>query len=155
VGALRRRRALLPQDIPWVVAAIGFVVLVSANTAVQRRQTHKREVTIERILKVQQALERYAIDNAGRFPPQKVGLSALVEPPGPDVQPQPLRWCGPYVTSQEDLRDGWGRPFWYLVGGPGDPPRPYELFSQGADNSDGGKSMDADIDAWDPDTLVP
>jgi len=139
----------------WVSAGIAFVVLLSARNNIYRRELHKREVTIQRILAVQTALEKYAIDNAGRFPSPQLGLQVLLNPPPPDVHPRPLRWLGPYVNSPEDLKDGWGRPFWYLIGGPGDPPRPYQLFSYGRDNSDGGTGMDADIDVWDPDSLVP
>jgi general secretion pathway protein G len=155
VAALGRDGAIAPLRLVLVSAAITGIVLAGARNSVHRQELRKREITINRILAVQEALEKYAIDNAGRFPPARVGLSLLIKPPPPDLKPQPLRWEGPYLPSEEYLRDGWGRPFWYLEKGFGDPPKPYQLFSYGRDNSDGGTGLDADIDVWEPDSLVP
>ncbi len=143
-----------------------LIVLVAAALAVMlgegggklyiaRRQWQKRRVTIERIERVRKALIDYAIDNAGYFPSGKEGLRALLERPA-DV---PVRWRGPYLADPQDVKDGWGRPFSYFLNPPnrdGTPaPHPFELLSRGRDNSDGGTGLDADIDAWDPATLLP
>jgi len=132
-----------------------FLALTFIQRIAHRKQLERREITIQRLLIVREGLERYAVDNAGRFPPPEPGLKLLISPPPPDMKPKPLRWRGPYVPSAETLLDGWGRPFHYCLGGPGDPPPPYQLWSSGADNSDGGTGMDADINVWQPDTLVP
>ena len=162
-------------ELALIAVAAGIVVLGVVHGTVAKRESSRREITIERILIVQQGLEKYAIDNAGKFPPtslpakktqpgekpspgvgvEKLGLNLLMEAPPKDLRPQPLRWKGPYVPGAEYLEDGWGRRFRYCLGGRGDPGPPYVLWSPGADNSDGGTGMDADIDVWSPDSLVP
>lgn len=158
-----------------LAGAVGLVVLGLANRATSKRDASRREITIQRILVVQEGLEKYAIDNAGRFPPtsvpprkvkpgqkplpgvgvEKLGLNLLVAPPSKDMRPQPIRWKGPYVPSPEYLYDGWGRKFQYCLGGFGDPSPPYDLWSPGAVNNKGETRTDADIDVWKPDSLVP
>ena len=158
-----------------IAVAAGILVLWLVRATVAKRESSRREITIDRILIVQQGLEKYAIDNAGKFPPtsvparkvkpgekpspgegvEKLGLNLLVERPPKDMSPQPLRWKGPYVPGPEYLVDGWGRMFRYCLGGRGDPGPPYVLWSPGADDSDGGTGLDADIDVWSPDSLVP
>lgn len=143
------------RDFLLALLIFAFLVYRFAEGVAHRRQVQRREVTIQRILLVQEGLERYAVDNAGQFPPASAGLELLIKPPPPNMKPQPLRWRGPYVPSAETLLDGWGRPFHYCDKGGGDPPLPYLLWSPGADNSDGGTGMDADINVWNPDSLVP
>ncbi|MCX7599739.1 MAG: type II secretion system protein GspG [Armatimonadetes bacterium] len=142
------------RDFLLALLILAFLAYRYAERVAQRRQLQRREVTIHRILLVQEGLERYAVDNAGHFPPDKPGLELLIKPPS-NVRPRPLRWRGPYVPSAETLLDGWGRPFHYCDKGSGDPPRPYMLWSPGADNSDGGTGMNADVNVWNPDSLVP
>jgi hypothetical protein len=164
-----------PWELALIVLAVGVLVLGFAQRAVNKREDSRRQVTIERILVVQEGLEKYAIDNAGRFPPtslpapkvkpgekpapevgsDQLGLNLLVAPPPKDMHPQPIRWKGPYVPGPEYLKDGWGRPFRYGLGGRGDPAPAYSLWSAGADDSDGGTGANADIDVWKPDSLVP
>ena len=155
MGHETRQGGMKPRELAIVTVVVGIVILMAAKSAADRHQQRKREITIERILAVQEALEKYAIDNAGRFPPSKDGLKWLVEKPPADAKPAPLRWRGPYLPSREYLYDGWGRPLRYCRGGRGDPPHAYELWSPGRDNSDRGEGLDADIDVWDPDSLVP
>lgn len=152
-GASRRGIAL--ARLLLLAFVIAFVAYRFVQHVTHQKQHERREITIQRLLVVREALERYAVDNAGRFPPVNPGLQLLISPPPPDMKPKPLRWRGPYVPSPEMLLDGWGRPFHYCLGGTGDPAPPYQLWSNGADNSDGGTGMDADINVWQPDTLVP
>ncbi|MBC7287238.1 MAG: type II secretion system protein GspG [Armatimonadetes bacterium] len=136
-----------------ILAVVGCVVFSVAESAGRRNALKKRQITIDRILVVRDALEKFAIDNAGFFPPTNVGLSVLVEKPAkPDRRI--VRWNGPYLPSRQYLYDGWGRPFHYCRGGRGDPPHPYELWSYGPDNRDDGPSLFDDVDVWKPDSLV-
>lgn len=171
----RRGEPRKPLELVLIAAAVGVVVLGFVQRAVNQRDDSRRKITIQRILVVQQGLEKYAIDNAGRFPPtslpapktkpgeppvpqaspDQLGLNLLVAPPPKDMKPQPIRWKGPYVPGPEYLKDGWGRPFRYGLGGRGDPPPAYSLWSPGADGCDGGTGANADIDVWKPDSLVP
>ncbi len=140
-----------------LVLLVGAVVavFVAVRTYAQRQELHRREITIQRILAIREALEKYAMDNAGRFPPSEPGLTLLIEPPKGELATRVLRWKGPYLPSRQYLLDGWGQPFRYCRGGRGDPPKPYELWSYGRDGHSGGHGLDADIDIWNPDSLVP
>ena len=138
-----------------IAFVLGISIFATVHTSAQRRALKRREITIQRILAVREGLEKYAIDNAGRFPPTNPGLKLLVDPPSPEMKKHVLRWKGPYVKSREYLIDAWGRPFHYCRGGRGDPPHKYELWSCGRDGCDGGSGEDADIDVWDPNSLAP
>lgn len=85
------------------------------------------------------ALDLYSLDT-GRYPGTDLGLQALVsQPSGTD------RWNGPYLKKSYVPKDPWGNEYRYES--PGDH-GPYELYSLGADNSEGGSGEDADILSW-------
>jgi general secretion pathway protein G len=151
----RPKRGMSLAEIALTAAVLAAVILLVFQSLATRSELRRRELTIKRILAVQDALEKFAVDNAGRFPPESLGLRVLLEPPPLTSGYRLLRWRGPYLPGAEYLFDGWGRPFWYRLDGPGDPPRPYQLWSYGRDNSDGGQGADADIDVWNRDSLVP
>lgn len=82
------------------------------------------------------ALELYALDNGG-YPPQQIGLQALVKPPlGVPA------WRGPYLKRAEGLLDPWGRAYHYRIPGAGGGP---EVFTLGRDNAPGGAGEDQDL----------
>ena len=113
----------------------------------------QRRLTLDRLATSEDALAKYAIDNAGVFPTTEQGLAALLQKPS--KPPQPRDWRGPYLARAEMLRDAWGRKFLYVQPGPGSPPRPYDLWSLGADGAEGGQGPKADILSWDRTTQLP
>ncbi len=87
---------------------------------------------------LEKAIDQYRLDT-GRFPPQEVGLVALVAKP--DNEP---RWSGPYLRKGIPL-DPWGRPYVYRIPGTrGD----YELLSYGKDGQQGGTGDAEDLRNW-------
>ncbi len=134
-----------------LLIALAFLVmklLVSGSVADQRK------LTISRLEMIGEALTKYGIDNGGQFPTTDQGLVALLEPP--DIDPKPHNWCGPYLSDTGTMADAWGRRFHYVrPGGSANPPRPYDLWSLGADGAEGGQGPDADILSWDRTTLLP
>ncbi len=82
------------------------------------------------------SLELYALDNGG-FPPQQLGLNALVEPPS-----GARRWRGPYLKKSEGLIDPWGTPYQYRIPGRNGA---FELLTLGRDNAPGGEGEDQDL----------
>ncbi len=133
-----------------LLIALAFLVmklLVSGSVADQRR------LTITRLEAVADGLTKYAIDNGGLFPTTEQGLDALLALPALD--PVPHNWRGPYLPAPVITEDTWGRGFHYVrPGGPANPPRPYDLWSLGADGAEGGEALDADILSWDRTTLL-
>ncbi len=85
-------------------------------------------------------LDLYKLDT-GHFPKGEEGLKALVVRPA-DVK----RWNGPYVKQQASLTDPWGSAYQYRQ--PGQHGGPYDLFSLGADQAEGGTGEDADVTSW-------
>ena len=87
---------------------------------------------------LEKAIDQYRLDT-GRFPPQEVGLVALVERPNNEP-----KWAGPYLKKSVPL-DPWGRPYIYKVPGQrGD----YDLLSYGKDGRQGGAGDAEDVRNW-------
>jgi general secretion pathway protein G len=85
------------------------------------------------------ALDSYRLD-VGRYPSTSAGLEALITSPSGEEG-----WSGPYLKKEEVPHDPWGRPYHYESPGEhGD----YDLYSYGADNSEGGEGENRDIVSW-------
>lgn len=83
------------------------------------------------------ALDLFYID-AGRYPNNSEGLTALVQRPnGVDV------WSGPYVKGGHVPNDPWGKTYQYRF--PVEHNPPYEILSLGSDGQEGGAGTAADI----------
>ncbi|NSW58548.1 MAG: type II secretion system protein GspG [Armatimonadetes bacterium] len=158
VASPRRRRRSRAR---FIVA--GIILLSTAFVAVQlgaRQPADPRAVTVEHMRAIEDALDRYAVDNGGLLPADgeqipaknRQGLAALLKRPSQGTLPP--NWRGPYLADEAFLLDGWGRPFHYVSPGSGDPPNPYELWSWGSDNALGGSGLAADMRSWEPATLA-
>lgn len=138
------------------LAYLGLCVLLAFLVVARlsvRDRTDARAMTIERMGLIRDALDRYAVDNGGMLPTTDQGLRALLT--RPTQPPLPRNWCGPYLDDHNIIFDGWGRKLNYVMPGGGPEPRPYDLWSLGADNAEGGSGAAADIKSWEPETLNP
>lgn len=119
-----------------IIALLATVVTPQVWRYMGQARTETARVQLSAITT---AMELYALDNGG-YPPQQVGLAALVR------QPQgAARWRGPYLKKAEGLSDPWGRPYGYKIPGR---QSPYEVFTLGRDNATGGTGEDQDIVSW-------
>jgi general secretion pathway protein G len=84
-------------------------------------------------------LDMYRLE-VGRYPTTDEGLQALVEaPPGVNG------WNGPYLKKKQLPKDPWGKEYEYKSPGEhGD----YDLYTLGADNSEGGTGESQDVVSW-------
>lgn len=130
-----------------IIIVAAYYLLRSGSPA----DMHARSV--QRLEIICEALTKYALDNGGVFPTTDQGLPALLEEP--TKSPRPVNWRGPYLDREALPQDAWGREFHYVAPATGDPPRPYDLWSLGADNQEGGKGADADLESRDRTTLLP
>ena len=122
-----------------LLIVLGILALLAGLVAPQVLRylgTARTETARIQINSIVSALELYALDNAG-YPPQQVGLSALIQPPQGAA-----RWNGPYLKKAEGLIDPWGRPYQYRVPGRNGP---FEIFTLGRDNAPGGAGEDRDV----------
>jgi general secretion pathway protein G len=85
---------------------------------------------------IESALDLYRLD-AGKYP---ASLDALVTPPAGEE-----RWRGPYLKKATGLTDPWGETFQYRS--PGQHGE-YDVYSFGADKTEGGDGEDQDIKSW-------
>ena len=76
----------------------------------------------------------------GRYPSSAEGLEALVEAP-----PGMPNWNGPYLKKKIVPVDPWGNAYHYRSPGENGA---YDLYSLGADNSEGGEGDNRDIVSW-------
>jgi general secretion pathway protein G len=90
------------------------------------------------------ALDMYQIDNF-RYPTTEQGLEALVK--APTVEPYAKNWrTRGYIRGGKVPTDQWGKSYIYRQ--PGSDGRPYELYTYGADEKEGGEGEDADFSIW-------
>lgn len=103
--------------------------LSSANTDTARLQIHDLSA----------ALDLYRLE-VGRYPTTAEGLQALVEAP-----PGATAWNGPYLKKKAVPKDPWGHEYYYRSPGQHGP---FDLYSLGADNAEGGEGENQDVVNW-------
>lgn len=82
------------------------------------------------------ALDMYRLD-VGSYPN---ALAALVEAPSGAAN-----WNGPYLKKKKIPADPWGNDYQYTAPGENGP---YDLYSLGSDNSQGGEGEAQDVVSW-------
>jgi general secretion pathway protein G len=123
-----------------VLVILGLIAAVFAGPRIfQYLGTAKTEAAKIQIERIGSALDLYRLE-VGRYPSDSEGLEALVvEPAGVPT------WNGPYLNKREALLDPWGQPFHYRF--PGEQGE-YDLYSLGADNTEGGEGENRDVTSW-------
>jgi general secretion pathway protein G len=143
-AAERRQRAQRQAGFTLIELLVVLVILglLSAFVAPQvlnylgRAKTDAARAQIQNIASI---LDLYRLEN-GRYPAEEDGLEALVEPP-----PDAPSWNGPYVKRRDALTDPWGQ--FYVYRFPGDH-GDFDLYSLGADGTEGGEGENQDITSW-------
>jgi general secretion pathway protein G len=121
-----------------VLVLIGLIAAVAIPQVMKLLESAKAKTAKLQLDTVSQSLTVYQLD-IGEYPSVQQGLSALmVAPAGLDA------WNGPYVKSERQLKDPWGRPLIYSAPGKRGP---FDLMTLGADGKEGGKGDDADLTA--------
>ncbi len=85
------------------------------------------------------SLDLYRLE-VGNYPTAEQGLEALVIPPV-----EAINWNGPYLKKKVVPKDPWG--FAYSYRSPGEHGE-FDLFSLGADNTEGGQGENQDVLGW-------
>lgn len=139
----RRQSGFTLIEIMVVVVIISVLIGLVAPNILGRVDEARVTAAQADISTLEQALEMYKLDNQ-RFPSTDQGLLALVEKPS--GSPEPKRWNpAGYLKKGKVPADPWGGEYQYISPGS---TGPYELYSLGADGSEGGESYDADIGNW-------
>lgn len=122
-----------------VLAILGLLAAVVAPKVIGYLGGARTKTASIQIKDIATSLELYRV-NAGRYPNQQEGLSALVKAPPGDVS-----WTGPYLGSPSALVDPWTRPYRYT--NPGKHGE-FDVYSLGADDREGGSGEDKDVGSW-------
>lgn len=128
-------------EILVVLAIIGTLMALVAPNLIGNIDKSRSIAAKAQTRSLRLALDNFNLD-MGRYPTESEGLKALVSAPDGSGS----RWYGPYID--EGLPDDpWGNDFIYVPpvvneNGRQSTPR---VISLGADNTEGGKGLDADI----------
>jgi len=122
-----------------VMIILGLLAALVVPKMFGKLETAKTNAAYAQIELFGTALDSYRLD-VGRYPSTGDGLDGLIsEVSGAE------EWNGPYLRKNEIPLDPWGNEYIYeSPGNHGD----YDLYSLGADASEGGDGEDRDIVSW-------
>lgn len=122
-----------------VLVIIGLLASVATPPVIRYLGKAKTDTAKIQIQALSAAVDMFRLDN-DRYPSTEEGLQALVARPA-----SAERWNGPYVKKDSSLSDPWGQRYQYRSPGEhGD----YDLFTLGADRTQGGTGENADVGNW-------
>ena len=135
----RGERGLTLVELLVVLLIIGLIAAFAVPQVMRYLGGARQDAAAVQINQLSGILDLYRLD-VGRYPSASNGLDALLEKPsGADG------WNGPYVKKAEALTDPWGNPYQYRI--PGEHGE-YDLYSLGADGTQGGEDENADVVSW-------
>ena len=124
-------------EIMAVVVIMGMLMATLAVGIASQLDKARLSNTKAQILRIEQALEFYQLDNA-RFPTVDQGLQALVTRPTSPPEPRSYNPAG-YI-KEEALKDPWDQPFQYRIPGEHNP-QTFDIWSLGPDGVEGGDDI--------------
>jgi len=127
-------------EIMAVVMIMGLLMGMLAYGINGQVQSARVQAAKGQIVRIEQALEFYQLDNA-RFPNMDQGLQALVTRPTTPPEPRAYNPAG-YIKA-EALKDPWGEPYGYRIPGEHNP-HSFDVWSLGPDGLEGND----DITNW-------
>ncbi len=134
-----RSRGFTLIELLVVLVILGLLASLVGPRVIKHLGESKSKTAMLQIEELSSALDVYRLE-VGRYPSSDEGLTALVENPGSVDQ-----WNGPYLRKSTIRKDPWGNEYSYVAPGEhGD----FDIYSLGADNSDGGEGENRDILGW-------
>lgn len=122
-----------------VLAILALLAALAGPPLIGYLSRAKSDTARLQIDQLQTSLDLFRLD-VGRYPTKEEGLGALMTPPA-----NVPKWAGPYLRSEDGLRDPWGYSYRYEFPGTHGV---YDLYSLGADNAEGGEGENADAANW-------
>jgi general secretion pathway protein G len=132
---MRRNAGFTLLELLVVMVIIGLLVGYVGPKYFAQLGKSEVKAAKQQIAGLGKALDIYRLDT-GHYPPQDVGLQALVTAPANET-----KWRGPYIEKAVPL-DPWGQAYVYKI--PGEH-NDYDLISYGKDGKPGGTGEDEDL----------
>jgi general secretion pathway protein G len=122
-----------------VLVILGLLASLVGPRVMKHLGESKSKTALLQIEELSSALDIYRLE-VGSYPSSDQGLMALIEKPtGTD------QWNGPYLRKKTIRNDPWGNEYRYRAPGENGP---FDLYSLGANNMEGGDGEDRDILSW-------
>lgn len=122
-----------------VLVILGLLAGLIGPQVLRYLGSAKSDTAALQINEIEGGLDLYHLE-VGRYPSTEEGLVALVSEPG-NVR----NWNGPYLKKKRVPQDPWGNEYRYRS--PGENGK-YDLYSLGADSTEGGDGENQDIVSW-------
>jgi general secretion pathway protein G len=122
-----------------VLVILGLLAALAGPRVMKYLGGAKSDTAKLQVEEFASALDLYRLE-VGRYPTTEEGLEALVKAPGGVTG-----WNGPYLKKKDVPKDPWGNAFHYTAPGQHGP---FDLFSLGADNQEGGEGENKDLVNW-------
>jgi general secretion pathway protein G len=135
----RRARGFSLIELLVVLAILGLLAAIAGPKVLGKLGGAKSDSAKLQIEEFGSALDLYNLE-VGRYPTTQEGLQALAQSPA-----GASKWNGPYLKKKEVPKDPWGNEFHYEAPGKHGP---FDLYSLGADNKEGGEGEDKDLVNW-------
>jgi general secretion pathway protein G len=135
----RRELGFTLVELLVVLVILGLIAAFAAPQVIKYLGSAKTDAATIQIERLSGILDLYRLE-VGSYPSTEEGLQALIERPF-DAKD----WNGPYLKKADALIDPWGQAYVYRQ--PGDH-GDFDLYSLGADGSDGGEGEDQDVVSW-------
>lgn len=139
LGAHRSIRGFSLIELLVVLVILGLLAGLVGPQVMRYLGSSKTKTAKLQVEELGAALDLYHLE-VGRYPSTEQGLEALVQQPAGAND-----WNGPYLRKQEVPQDPWGNDYQYRAPGQHGP---FDLYSLGADNQQGGEGENQDIASW-------
>lgn len=123
------------------IIVLGIIIILTSTVgfmAVKYLDKAKIVAARSQIESLALALDAYKLD-CGDYPTEEQGLAALYSKPTAGASDG---WAGPYIAKKLP-QDPWNRDYIYKLPGPDN--LPYAIYSYGADGTEGGTGLAADL----------
>ncbi|MCZ6628104.1 MAG: type II secretion system major pseudopilin GspG [SAR324 cluster bacterium] len=124
-------------EILVVLIILALIAGIVGTQLLGEAEKAKSNTTKIQMKSLEAALDLYRLHNS-TYPTTEQGLGALITKP--EVGRIPRDWQGPYLNSNSVPGDGWKNPFVFESDG-----KSFAIKSLGADATEGGTDLDADI----------